>query len=60
MAESAQFYRVENAPLGIESAKKAGMDCIAVCTTLARHHLSSADIIVEDIDMLLNYFNVNI
>lgn len=40
---------VENAPLGIESAKAAGMYCIAVASTLSRIHLQKADCIVEKI-----------
>ncbi|MFZ1983529.1 MAG: HAD family phosphatase [Desulfatitalea sp.] len=40
---------VENAPLGIASAKNAGMDCVAVTSTLERRHLAGADHIVESI-----------
>ena len=47
---------VENAPLGIESAKEAGMDCVGVCTTLDRKHLGQADFIVRDIDSLASFF----
>ena len=51
---------VENAPLGIESAKKAEMVCVAVCSTLPRKHLGQADFIVEDIDSLYTFFdNIN-
>lgn len=41
---------VENAPLGIEAAKSAGMDCVALCSTLARRHLSRADHVLEDME----------
>lgn len=34
---------VENAPLGIESAKRAGSYCIALSTTLDRRYLGAAD-----------------
>ncbi len=34
---------VENAPLGIESAKKAGSYCIALATTLEPKYLTAAD-----------------
>ena len=47
---------VDNAPLGIESAKKAGMDCVAVCTTLKRKHLGQADFIVRNIEALALFF----
>ena len=40
---------IENAPLGIESAKKAGMDCIAISSTLGKKYLQQADRIVENI-----------
>lgn len=40
---------IENAPLGIESAKKAGAYCIAVCSTLDAEVLSAADEIVKEI-----------
>lgn len=40
---------VENAPLGILSAKRAGMRCIAVCSTLGPESLRDADFIVSDL-----------
>lgn len=43
-----QCIVVENAPLGIEGAKKAGMTVIAVTTTLHPGHLSQADYIADD------------
>lgn len=39
---------IENAPLGIESAKAAGLYCIAICSTLDRSHLSKADKIIKE------------
>ncbi len=39
---------VENAPMGIEGAKKAGMTVIAITTTLADHFLTQADYICHD------------
>ena len=44
---------VENAPLGIKAAKAAGMPCIAIESTLKRHHLNSADWIFKSIDELM-------
>jgi beta-phosphoglucomutase len=41
---------VENAPLGVQSAKKAGMHCIAICSTLGKEHLGAADRIINSID----------
>ena len=45
---------VENAPLGIESAKAAGLYCVAVETTLGREYLKMADVIIPDIQKLLD------
>jgi len=44
---------VENAPLGIHSAKAAGMRVVAVTTTLPKESLAEADHIVSDLDQLL-------
>lgn len=43
---------VENAPLGIESAKRAGAYCVAVCNTLSREYLGQADEVVESLEDL--------
>lgn len=47
---------VENAPLGIESAKNAGMICIAIETTLDKSYLQRADFILNSIEEVLNFF----
>ena len=39
---------VENAPVGIKSAKNANLYCIAVCSTLDKSYLKEADEIVEE------------
>ena len=44
---------IENAPLGIESAKNAGMVCVAVETTLPEEYLGQADIVIHEIRDLL-------
>ncbi|MCI0514213.1 HAD family phosphatase [candidate division KSB1 bacterium] len=44
---------VENAPLGIQAAKAAGMICIAITTTLPAADLADADYIVQDISEIL-------
>ena len=43
---------IENAPLGIKSAKAAGMHCIAICSTLEKRYLMEADEIIEKIEDL--------
>lgn len=40
---------VENAPLGIRSAKSAGLLCAAITSSLAREHLWEADIVVQSL-----------
>lgn len=52
---------VENAPLGIESAKKAGMPCIAITSSLPKEYLKKADFIIDklqDIPGLIKCFSV--
>jgi len=43
---------VENAPLGIASARAAGMYCIAIASTLDKKHLLTADMILDKISEL--------
>ena len=45
---------VENAPLGIQSAKSAGAFCIAITSTLGRGVLSEADVIISHFSDLSN------
>ncbi|MGO9245133.1 MAG: HAD family hydrolase, partial [Verrucomicrobiia bacterium] len=45
---------VENAPLGIEAARNAGMRCVAVETTLGKEYLTSADHVLQNIAELLS------
>lgn len=40
-------FVIENAPHGIESAKKAGMFCAAITTSLPRQYLRQADAVVD-------------
>jgi beta-phosphoglucomutase len=47
---------IENASLGIQSAKTAGMFCVAVMTTLAEEHLQQADVTVAAHAELLSQF----
>jgi beta-phosphoglucomutase len=50
----AECVVIENAPLGIESAKSAGMHCIAIESTLERNHLTHADFILKNIGELID------
>jgi beta-phosphoglucomutase len=52
LAPPSECLVIENAPLGIESAKKAGMLCIAICSTLSKKHLSQADKVLNSIKEL--------
>ncbi len=45
---------IENAPLGIESARRAGMRCVAITTTLGISHLAGADVVLESMHALLS------
>jgi len=54
---SPQCIAVENAPLGIESAKAAQMDCVGICSTLERRHLTKADFILNHIGLLNEFLN---
>lgn len=47
--DPSQCVVVENAPLGIQAAKSANMDCVAVASTLQKEHLRQADWIVDSI-----------
>lgn len=53
---------VENAPHGIRAAKRAGMLCLALMTTLPREPLAEADVIIKDHDALqqelLRFFSI--
>jgi beta-phosphoglucomutase len=46
--QPAECLVVENAPLGIQSAKTAGMFCVALTTTLAEEHLQQADVTFQN------------
>jgi len=48
----AQCLAVENAPLGIRSAKAAGMGCVALETTLPAERLSAADHVFLDVQSM--------
>ena len=38
---------IEDAPLGVEAAKRAGMQCVALTTTYRRDKLRQADLVVD-------------
>lgn len=48
-----QCLVIENAPLGIESAKKAGLYCIAVTSTVGREELGEANEVVSKFKEIL-------
>jgi len=57
--ESKDCVVIENAPLGIQAGKTAGMFVIALKSTLSEHHLSNADLILESIADLLGFIKIN-
>ncbi|SFM22878.1 HAD family hydrolase [Methanolobus profundi] len=48
---------VENAPLGVESAKNAGMYCVGIPTYLDGSELQEADIVLKDHSELIVYLS---
>lgn len=46
---------IENAPLGVQAAKNAGMYCIAVPTYVTKEKLMMADMIIENHSALSSY-----
>ena len=50
----AECIAVENAPVGIQSAKRANIYCIAICSTVGRDILMEADEILERFEDLRN------
>lgn len=49
---------IENAPLGIKSAKRAGMLCIAVTTSLPKEYLKEADLIVDKLQDISRFIKL--
>lgn len=45
---------IENAPLGIQAAKRAGMDCVAICSTLPISALNNADWILPNLETMIS------
>lgn len=45
---------VENSPLGVRSARRAGIYCIAICSTVGRAGLSEADEVLDRFEDLRN------
>lgn len=43
-----QCLVIENAPLGIQSAKAAGLRCFAIVSYLGKEYLKEADLIIDD------------
>lgn len=52
-----QCVVIENAPFGIESAKRAGMVCIGITTSLPQEYLKGADILVNSLEEISGIFN---
>lgn len=52
-----QCVVVENAPLGVVSAKKANMFCIAITNTLKKKYLEDADIVIDRLSMIEEMFS---
>jgi beta-phosphoglucomutase len=46
---------VENSPFGITSAKRAGMFCIALTTSLPKEYLKKADMVVDRLEEIIPF-----
>ena len=46
---------VENSPVGIQSAKAAGLTCVALQTSLSLDSLKEADAVLGDLSQLVGY-----
>ena len=55
-----QCLVIENAPMGIQSAKSAGMKVLAITTTLTKNHLQKADLIADSFKEISEYLKKNI
>lgn len=49
LVNSSECLVVENAPFGIESAKRAKMYCVAMCSTLEKKYLKKVNETVNNI-----------
>ena len=43
---------IEDAPVGIQAANRAGMKCIALTTTHDKKELTNADLVIEDLSQI--------
>lgn len=48
---------IENAPAGITSAKRAGLRCLAITTSLPESYLKEADAVLADLKEVARLFN---
>lgn len=55
--ETEECMVIENAPLGIKSAKNAGIYCVAVPTYLPKEKLIGADMVLRDHAELVSYLS---
>ncbi len=53
--EKNECFVVENAPMGVEAAKKAGLYCVGVPTYVSTDKLSEADVVLENHTSLKDY-----
>lgn len=58
--KSGEVVVVENAPLGIQSAKAAGLYCIALCSTLDKYYLKESDVILNDLSDLIDFIKAKL
>lgn len=49
---------IENSPFGVESAKRAGVYCIAIPTYVKKHRLEQADMVLDNHTSLRKYLSI--
>lgn len=55
-----QCLVIENAPYGIKAAKRAGMSCIALTTSLPKTYLKEADLVVDHLTDISHLIKIKI
>jgi beta-phosphoglucomutase len=58
--EKEECFVIENAPLGVESAKSAGLYCIAMPIYVKPHQLKKADVVLKNHAALFDYLATKI
>ena len=58
--KSNQAVAIENAPFGIQSAKRAGLKCLAIETSLPKKYLKQADAVFHSIKHMMKHVDLRV